>query len=158
MSIKDINLLEPAAVITCSRLQHLCSKVSSLYWSTSDTTVTCDKAHKTSLCGDPSSFSNGQDFVWLLPVPLPATSVRGCGYGPPVPCETQIQGSPVCDVQILCGRQPYKEVMKVVQAADVVIQVLDARDPAATRSTDIEQLIRRSSPSKRIILLLNKIG
>ena len=52
----------------------------------------------------------------------------------------------------------YKEVMKVVQAADVVIQVLDARDPAATRSTDIEQLIRRSSPSKRIILLLNKIG
>lgn len=52
----------------------------------------------------------------------------------------------------------YREVIKVVQAADVVIQVLDARDPAATRSTDIEQLIRRSSPSKRIILLLNKIG
>ncbi|KAK9864482.1 hypothetical protein WJX84_008023, partial [Apatococcus fuscideae] len=54
-------------------------------------------------------------------------------------------------------KSAYREVQKVVQAADVIIQVLDARDPAATRSTEIERLIRRSSPSKRIILLLNKI-
>ncbi len=52
----------------------------------------------------------------------------------------------------------YREVLKVVQAADVIIQVLDARDPAATRSPEIERHIRSISPSKRIILLLNKIG
>lgn len=52
----------------------------------------------------------------------------------------------------------YKEFMKVVDAADVVIEVLDARDPLSCRCLDVERLVRRSGADKKVILLLNKIG
>lgn len=52
----------------------------------------------------------------------------------------------------------YKEFMKVVDAADVVIEVLDARDPLSCRCVDVERLVRRSGADKKVILLLNKIG
>ena len=52
----------------------------------------------------------------------------------------------------------YKEFVKVVEAADVIIEVLDARDPLSTRCTDVERYVRRSGASKKLILLLNKIG
>ena len=48
--------------------------------------------------------------------------------------------------------------MKVVEAADVVIEVLDARDPLSCRCPDVERLVRRSGADKKVILLLNKIG
>lgn len=48
--------------------------------------------------------------------------------------------------------------MKVVEAADVVIEVLDARDPLSCRCLDVERLVRRSGADKKVILLLNKIG
>lgn len=51
----------------------------------------------------------------------------------------------------------YKEFMKVVDAADVVIEVLDARDPLSCRCLDVERLVRRSGADKKVILLLNKI-
>lgn len=51
----------------------------------------------------------------------------------------------------------YKEFKKVVDAADVVIQVLDARDPLGCRCPQIEELIMSSGQNKRLILLLNKI-
>ncbi len=37
-------------------------------------------------------------------------------------------------------------------------QVLDARDPLACRCTDVERYIRQTNPSKKIVLLLNKMG
>jgi len=45
-----------------------------------------------------------------------------------------------------------------VEAADVIIEVLDARDPLATRCTDVERYVRKSGATKKLILLLNKIG
>lgn len=51
----------------------------------------------------------------------------------------------------------YREFKKVVELADVVIQVLDARDPLSCRCLDVERYIRQSNPNKRIILLLNKM-
>ena len=48
--------------------------------------------------------------------------------------------------------------MKVVDAADVVIEVLDARDPLGCRCVDVERLVRKSGADKKVILLLNKIG
>ncbi|MEW5304726.1 MAG: hypothetical protein WDW36_007318 [Sanguina aurantia] len=51
----------------------------------------------------------------------------------------------------------YKEFKKVVESADVVIQVLDARDPLACRAPDVERYIRSTNPNKKIILLLNKM-
>lgn len=58
----------------------------------------------------------------------------------------------------------YREVLKVVEAADVVIEVLDARDPIGCRCPELERLVLRGGVSggpggpKRLILLLNKIG
>ena len=52
-----------------------------------------------------------------------------------------------------------KEFKKVVEQADVVLYVLDARDPEGTRSKDIENMIRESpNGEKQLLLILNKIG
>jgi nuclear GTP-binding protein len=52
----------------------------------------------------------------------------------------------------------YKEFMKVVEASDVIIQVLDARDPLGSRCVDVERMVHKAGGLKRIVLLLNKIG
>ncbi|KAG2536784.1 hypothetical protein PVAP13_9NG220400 [Panicum virgatum] len=54
-------------------------------------------------------------------------------------------------------RSFYKELVKVIEASDVVLEVLDARDPLGTRCIDMENMVRKADPSKRIVLLLNKI-
>ncbi|KAG2453369.1 hypothetical protein HYH02_001593 [Chlamydomonas schloesseri] len=51
----------------------------------------------------------------------------------------------------------YKEFRRVVELSDVIIQVLDARDPLACRCPDVERYIRSTNPNKKIILLLNKM-
>ncbi|KAL4420634.1 hypothetical protein ABPG75_010290 [Micractinium tetrahymenae] len=51
----------------------------------------------------------------------------------------------------------YKEFVKVAEASDVIIEVLDARDPLGCRCADVERFIRKLDPSKKVILLLNKI-
>uniref|UniRef100_A0A0E0JJ00 CP-type G domain-containing protein n=1 Tax=Oryza punctata TaxID=4537 RepID=A0A0E0JJ00_ORYPU len=51
----------------------------------------------------------------------------------------------------------YKELVKVIEASDVILEVLDARDPLGTRCIDMEKMVRKADPSKRIVLLLNKI-
>jgi nuclear GTP-binding protein len=40
----------------------------------------------------------------------------------------------------------------------LLLQVLDARDPAGCRCPDVERYVRSLDASKRIILLLNKMG
>lgn len=55
------------------------------------------------------------------------------------------------------SRKQFDKVFKaVVDAADVVLYVLDARDPEATRSKRIEEQILQSQ-GKRLILLMNKV-
>ncbi|XP_003558915.1 guanine nucleotide-binding protein-like NSN1 isoform X1 [Brachypodium distachyon] len=51
----------------------------------------------------------------------------------------------------------YKELVKVIEASDVILEVLDARDPLGTRCIDMEKMVRKTDPTKRIVLLLNKI-
>ncbi|KAJ8750853.1 hypothetical protein K2173_016034 [Erythroxylum novogranatense] len=51
----------------------------------------------------------------------------------------------------------YKELVKVVEISDVILEVLDARDPLGTRCVDMEKLVMRAGPDKRLVLLLNKI-
>lgn len=51
----------------------------------------------------------------------------------------------------------YKEFKKVVDAADVIIQVLDARDPLGSRCPQVEDMIINSGKNKKLVLLLNKI-
>jgi nuclear GTP-binding protein len=58
------------------------------------------------------------------------------------------------------SRKTYnKEFKKVMEQADVILYVLDARDPESTRSKDIETMIRESAHGeKQLVFILNKIG
>ena len=56
----------------------------------------------------------------------------------------------------------FRELMKVVEASDVILQVLDARDPLGCRAFDIERKIagmlnEQGYPTKKVVLVLNKI-
>lgn len=48
-------------------------------------------------------------------------------------------------------------MLKVIDSADVVAQVLDARDPQGTRSKHIEEYLRREKPHKQLVFVLNKV-
>ncbi|KAK5623362.1 hypothetical protein CRENBAI_015380 [Crenichthys baileyi] len=51
----------------------------------------------------------------------------------------------------------YREFKKVVEASDVILEVLDARDPLGCRCPQVEQAVIQSGTNKRIVLVLNKI-
>ena len=57
------------------------------------------------------------------------------------------------------SRKAFDKMFKtVVDAADVILYVLDARDPNGTRSREVErQIIVAQGGDKRLILILNKI-
>lgn len=57
------------------------------------------------------------------------------------------------------SRKAFDKIFKkVLDAADVVLYVLDARDPEGTRSREVEwQIMAAEGGSKRLILVLNKI-
>lgn len=50
-----------------------------------------------------------------------------------------------------------KEFRKVVESADVILQVLDARDPLGSRCPQVEEAVLAAGASKRLVLVLNKI-
>lgn len=49
----------------------------------------------------------------------------------------------------------YVELRKVLASADVIVEVLDARDPGSCRSMQLERTV--SAAGKRLVLLVNKI-
>lgn len=57
------------------------------------------------------------------------------------------------------SRRAFDKIFKqVLEAADVILYVLDARDPEGTRSKEVErQVMAAQSGSKRLVLILNKI-
>lgn len=56
------------------------------------------------------------------------------------------------------SRKAYvKELKEVIDNSDVILQVLDARDPLSCRSKELESQILSHRDGKKIILVLNKI-
>ncbi|KAK9820832.1 hypothetical protein WJX81_000578 [Elliptochloris bilobata] len=54
------------------------------------------------------------------------------------------------------SKRIWGELFKVVDSSDVVIQVLDARDPLGTRCRYLEHHLRKNARHKHVLLLLNK--
>ncbi|KAM3850390.1 nucleolar GTP-binding protein 2-like [Diretmus argenteus] len=54
------------------------------------------------------------------------------------------------------SKRIWGELYKVIDSSDVVIQVLDARDPTGTRSKSIETYMKKEKPWKHLIFVLNK--
>ncbi|KAH7974145.1 hypothetical protein HPB49_010547 [Dermacentor silvarum] len=54
------------------------------------------------------------------------------------------------------SKRIWNELYKVIDSSDVVIQVLDVRDPQGTRSPFIERFMRKEKPHKHLVFVLNK--
>ena len=56
-------------------------------------------------------------------------------------------------------RHYIRALHKVIDEADIIVMVLDARDPEGCRSRLVEEEVRRrESEGKRLVFVLNKIG
>ncbi|KAF3065776.1 Nucleolar GTP-binding protein 2 [Daldinia childiae] len=54
------------------------------------------------------------------------------------------------------SKRIWNELYKVLDASDVIIHVLDARDPLGTRCRSVEKYLREEAPHKHLIFVLNK--
>ncbi|RMY11995.1 hypothetical protein D0868_02824 [Hortaea werneckii] len=54
------------------------------------------------------------------------------------------------------SKRIWNELYKVIDSSDVVIHVLDARDPLGTRCRSVEKYIREEAPHKHLLFLINK--
>ncbi|CAI5781853.1 GTP-binding 2 [Podarcis lilfordi] len=54
------------------------------------------------------------------------------------------------------SKRIWGELYKVIDSSDVVVQVLDARDPLGTRSPHVETYLKKEKPWKHLIFVLNK--
>lgn len=55
------------------------------------------------------------------------------------------------------SKRIWNELYKVIDSSDVVVQVLDARDPMGTRSKLVEKYLRTETPHKHLVFVLNKV-
>lgn len=54
------------------------------------------------------------------------------------------------------SKRIWNELYKVIDSSDVVIHVLDARDPLGTRCRSVEKYIKEDAPHKHLVFVLNK--
>lgn len=55
------------------------------------------------------------------------------------------------------SKRIWNELYKVIDSSDVVIMVLDARDPQGTRCSYLENFLKKEKPHKHLIFVLNKV-
>ena len=54
------------------------------------------------------------------------------------------------------SKRIWDELYKVVDASDVILEVIDARDPIGTRTRHVEDHVQKNCPHKHIVLIINK--
>ncbi|KAI8393672.1 NUC091 domain-containing protein [Radiomyces spectabilis] len=54
------------------------------------------------------------------------------------------------------SKRIWNELYKVIDSSDIIIHVLDARDPIGTRCRNVENYIRKEKPHKHLLFVLNK--
>lgn len=54
------------------------------------------------------------------------------------------------------SKRIYNELFKVIDSSDVILQVVDVRDPMGTRSTYLESYLKKEKPFKHLVIILNK--
>lgn len=54
------------------------------------------------------------------------------------------------------SKRIWNELYKVIDSSDVIIHVIDARDPLGTRCRSVEKYIKEEAPHKHLIFVLNK--
>ncbi|GAB1605461.1 nucleolar GTP-binding protein 2-like [Argonauta hians] len=55
------------------------------------------------------------------------------------------------------SKRIWNELYKVIDSSDVLVQVLDARDPLGTRCYQVENYLKKEKPHKQLIFILNKV-
>ncbi|CAL7948193.1 unnamed protein product [Xylocopa violacea] len=55
------------------------------------------------------------------------------------------------------SKRIWNELYKVIDSSDVILQVLDARDPLGTRSPPIEKYLKTEKRHKHLMFILNKV-
>lgn len=71
----------------------------------------------------------------------------------------KLEFKPVGNIKMKAGQSKriWEELYKVIDSSDVLVVVLDARDPMGTRCERAEEHIEKNSPHKHIIYVLNKV-
>lgn len=54
------------------------------------------------------------------------------------------------------SKRIYNELFKVIDSSDVLLQVVDVRDPMGTRSSYLENYLKKEKPFKHLVIILNK--
>lgn len=54
------------------------------------------------------------------------------------------------------SKRIWEELYKVIDSSDVLIHVLDSRNPNGTRSKFLEDYLKKNCPSKHLVFVLNK--
>eukprot|EP01053_Blabericola_migrator_P002950 Blabericola_migrator_1__2949@NODE_184_length_11839_cov_88_277438_g159_i0_p2_GENE_NODE_184_length_11839_cov_88_277438_g159_i0NODE_184_length_11839_cov_88_277438_g159_i0_p2_ORF_typecomplete_len511_score120_51NGP1NT/PF08153_12/8e33MMR_HSR1/PF01926_23/3_2e02MMR_HSR1/PF01926_23/2_9e14RsgA_GTPase/PF03193_16/1e11FeoB_N/PF02421_18/0_28FeoB_N/PF02421_18/1_8e06MnmE_helical/PF12631_7/2_8e03MnmE_helical/PF12631_7/0_00064IIGP/PF05049_13/0_0023GTP_EFTU/PF00009_27/0_28GTP_EFTU/PF00009_27/62AIG1/PF04548_16/1_5e len=72
--------------------------------------------------------------------------------------DAEVERKGPVDAVMLKGtsKRIWGELYKVVDSSDVIVEVLDARDPLGTRCYHLEKHIKKDRPFKHVVLLLNK--
>ncbi|ANQ10488.1 Autoantigen ngp-1 [Plasmodium coatneyi] len=55
------------------------------------------------------------------------------------------------------SKRIWTELYKVIDSSDIILEVLDARDPIGTRCRRLEENLKKDRPNKHIILIINKV-
>lgn len=100
----------------------------------------------------------------MRPPPPPSASISSLAYSTRVvdsqdddeaEAESSRRGAISRDSTVAAHAHQFK---KVLELSDVIIQVLDARDPLGCRSRIVEDEVKKAGGDKMMILALNKTG